>query len=93
VRHLTAVIDPGGGSTPELVFDGEQAVSQLSDIFCQQFPSYEDYARGNHCSTFVACDLAAGVCCARHALGLSGVEDYSSSLSEMAHFVGGFRGG
>ena len=46
-RHLTAVIDPGGGSAPELVFEGEQAESssQVSDVFCQQFPAFEDYAR------------------------------------------------
>ena len=45
-RHLTAVIDPGGGSAPRLVFEGEQAESsQVSDVFCQQFLALEDYAR------------------------------------------------
>jgi hypothetical protein len=44
--RLAAVIDPGRGSAPELVFDGEQTeVPRVSDIFCQQFPSYEDYVR------------------------------------------------
>src|SRR5215471_1290681 len=43
--HLTAVIDPGRGSAPELAFEGEQAESSsASDLFCQQFPSYETYA-------------------------------------------------
>jgi hypothetical protein len=44
--RLTGVIDPGGGSAPELVFEGEQTKwPQVSDVFCQQFPSYDDYAR------------------------------------------------
>jgi Uncharacterized conserved protein (COG2071) len=44
--QLTAVIDPGGGSSPELIFEGEQAESsQLSAAFRQQFLSYEAYAR------------------------------------------------
>src|SRR5262249_10873529 len=43
--HLTAVIDPGRGSAPELAVEGEQAESSsASDLFCQQFPSYEAYA-------------------------------------------------
>jgi hypothetical protein len=45
-HHLTVEIDPGGGSAPELVFEGEQAESpQVSDVFCQQFLALEDYAR------------------------------------------------
>jgi len=44
--RFSAVIDPGGGSAPELVFEGEQSEwPQVSDVFCQQFPSYQDYAR------------------------------------------------
>src|ERR1700745_988593 len=45
-RHLTAVIDPGGGSAPELEFEGEQTESsETSNLFRQQFRSYGDYAR------------------------------------------------
>jgi hypothetical protein len=44
--RFSAVIDPGGGSAPELVFEGEQTEwPQVSDVFCQQFSSYDDYAR------------------------------------------------
>jgi len=44
--RLTGEVDPGGGSAPELVFEGEQIESpQVSVVFCQQFPSYADYAR------------------------------------------------
>jgi hypothetical protein len=44
--RFSAVIDPGGGSAPELVFEGEQSEwPQVSDVFCQWFPSYQDYAR------------------------------------------------
>ena len=45
-RRLTGAIDPGGGSAPQLVFEGEQIEPpQVSVVFCQQFPSYADYAR------------------------------------------------
>lgn len=40
-HHLTAEIDPGGGSAPALAFEGEQAEpSHVSHVFRQQFPSY-----------------------------------------------------
>jgi len=45
-RQVTALIDPGGGSAPELVFEGEQAESsRISEVFREQFQSYEDYSR------------------------------------------------
>ena len=45
-RHLTATIVPGGGSAPRLLFEAEPAESsQLHDVFRQQLPSYEAYAR------------------------------------------------
>ena len=45
-RRLTGAIDPGGGSGPELVFEGEQTESSpVSIVFSQQFSSYPDYAR------------------------------------------------
>jgi hypothetical protein len=39
--QLTVVIDPGGGSSPQLMFEGEQA---LRAAFRRQFFSYEAYA-------------------------------------------------
>jgi len=43
---LTAAIDPGGGSAPELIFKGARVESpQVSDVLGQHFPSYVDYAR------------------------------------------------
>lgn len=45
-RHVTALIDPGGGSAPELMFEGEQAESsEVGEVFRKQFSSYEDYSR------------------------------------------------
>jgi len=44
--HLTGVIDPGPGTAPELVFEGEKVESpHLDGVFCHQFRSYDDYAR------------------------------------------------
>lgn len=44
--HLSALIDPGAGSAPELIFEGEQAESsEVGEFFSQQFSSYEDYSR------------------------------------------------
>jgi len=44
--RLTGVIDPGGGSAPELLFDGERTEwPQVNDVFGQQFHAYDDYAR------------------------------------------------
>jgi len=45
-RRVTALIDPGEGSAPELLFEGEQAESsKVPNIFCQWFSSYEEYSR------------------------------------------------
>jgi len=44
-RQSTATIEPGVGSAPGLMFEGEQAGSeQVRDVFCDQFASYQGYA-------------------------------------------------
>ena len=43
--RLSAMIEPGAGSAPELIFQGEQIESSpIGEGFRQQFSSYEDYA-------------------------------------------------
>jgi len=43
--RLSAMIEPGAGSAPELIFQAEQIESSpISEGFRQQFSSYEDYA-------------------------------------------------
>ena len=44
-RQLTAAIEPGGGSAPELFFEGEQNESpDVTQDFCNQFATYNEYA-------------------------------------------------
>jgi len=44
--RLTAAIEPGCGSAPELMFAAEQtAAPPVDEVFRQQFSSYEEYAR------------------------------------------------
>jgi len=45
-HRVTAAIEPGGGSAPELIFEGERMESApVMDISCGAFSTYEDYAR------------------------------------------------